>query len=358
MSKDIIKQNALEHAFLIKGYFTAHNAPKPVRDALESIITILRLPSEAEITRSQQPGFKAEHAGMPFEKVTDLMSFTREKAIEETKATLTSKITAVDQKIVATAVETIGMLINGDADIPQTDDDAQTDSGDAPQSKKRTTETWTDEQLRQLVKLVDQKMPWKDIAGKVEHSKGSCYQRHLALRRKNELDKFREPKPITGSMVWGKKEEKPAHVDVPAEKLISDHAEYAGVREDGILHDADWGDIKPMIMSGKSAEDMAALYGVSLDSMQRFIERMQLHKKPDAPAGANPNEEKISYMRSLRKMGKTDHEIAQAIGLTSHHSVAMLLREPKTPKPVFRTKHVPQKPDATYNFGGEEELQF
>ncbi len=75
--------------------------------------------------------------------------------------------------------------------------------------------------------------------------------------------------------------EKP-YVPVPAEKLISDHSEYAGKRDPGQpLEDTDWPDIDAMLNQRRmSISQVASAYDVQFGTMSSFIERMRRKTAP------------------------------------------------------------------------------
>lgn len=59
--------------------------------------------------------------------------------------------------------------------------------------------------------------------------------------------------------------------DTPVFKLIYDHVDYAGVREDYTLVPSDWGDIQKMRYNGLPDERIAKSYGIGKDYLMRFI---------------------------------------------------------------------------------------
>lgn len=64
-------------------------------------------------------------------------------------------------------------------------------------------------------------------------------------------------------------------VTISSEKLISDHSEYAGEREDRTLVASDWGDIKRMRTNGLPAERICKSYGVGETKLTAFISMME-----------------------------------------------------------------------------------
>lgn len=67
--------------------------------------------------------------------------------------------------------------------------------------------------------------------------------------------------------------------DSDPDTLIQEHSEYLGERTDGTLEDKDWGDIQKMRYNGLPDARIAKSYGIGLDYLQRFANRMEQRDK-------------------------------------------------------------------------------
>jgi hypothetical protein len=59
---------------------------------------------------------------------------------------------------------------------------------------------------------------------------------------------------------------------VTADKLISEHNDYAGKRQDGTLTDSDWPDIKARLARGDGLTDIAGDYDLDEEDLSYFVE--------------------------------------------------------------------------------------
>ena len=87
--------------------------------------------------------------------------------------------------------------------------------------------------------------------------------------------------------------------DEPAKRRLTREFEdietlgYAGQREEVLLHESDWLDVKQILREGGSADSIAPRYGASTREMHAFIERMQKGgtvppSSPAAPVALEP----------------------------------------------------------------------
>lgn len=77
----------------------------------------------------------------------------------------------------------------------------------------------------------------------------------------------------------------PPRQDTPADRLIDNHNEYAGERDEPVLMDEDWPDIKVMRKNGLSVVRIASSYNVDLQYMQNFISKMEAFDKAKERSG-------------------------------------------------------------------------
>lgn len=74
-------------------------------------------------------------------------------------------------------------------------------------------------------------------------------------------------------------------VDSSADKLIDNHAGYAGERLGDVLEDSDWGDIQKMRINGAPEEVIIRRYNTTAEKLQIFTERMKKKDTADVETG-------------------------------------------------------------------------
>lgn len=67
----------------------------------------------------------------------------------------------------------------------------------------------------------------------------------------------------------------PPRVDTPPDRLIEDHKDFIGQRDDRILLDSDWGDIQKMRYNGLPDIRIAKSYRVAVEYLANYIKKME-----------------------------------------------------------------------------------
>lgn len=67
----------------------------------------------------------------------------------------------------------------------------------------------------------------------------------------------------------------PPRIDTPPDRLIEDHKDFIGQRDDRILLDSDWGDIQKMRYNGLPDTRIAKSYSVTEEYLLNFIKIME-----------------------------------------------------------------------------------
>lgn len=374
-----------EQAYFVKGYLLDKDPPKLVLDALDDIIDAFKGGPDY-ITKEYKPGFyytgpSAEPAPRHFTQEEDdrLMKsvvdslFKKETDIKKGGGALDFKTdiapivaykTATHQAGQAVSAELAKAIIaakescasdhaaDGLFDVTEEhtsmtkeeveegyaygsepekterpeENEAETHEELESKPEKRKLHKWTEEEKQDIVRMRAAGRTFKQIGEATGIDAPKCTALWYGLRAKDELGKYE----IAHSPEKSSAPKPAAYKPVTSDKLIEDHSDFAGEREDGILQDHDWGDIKKQLMQGDDQAKVATRYGCSRQEMSNFISRMQA----GAPAAAPKNAD-LNKMELMRKRGKTDEQIAAEMNI-SVVTVRYMLRA-SNPKPKPKT---------------------